>query len=82
MSALPGPSSDVSGCTTPRAGRTASWRGHRHGHSGVEAMRPRPHEPRSVRLAERLGERLAGEASVRGHRVTVYALESSAWRAG
>ena len=36
---------------------------------------------RSVRLAERLGEHAAGEAVVRGHRVAVYALSSSAWRA-
>src|SRR5438128_10150312 len=36
---------------------------------------------RSVRLAERLGERLEGEATIRGHRVAVYALPRSAWRA-
>jgi RimJ/RimL family protein N-acetyltransferase len=35
---------------------------------------------RSVRLAERLGERLDGEAVVHGCRVEVYALLSSAWR--
>jgi RimJ/RimL family protein N-acetyltransferase len=40
-----------------------------------------PENTRSVRLAERLGERLTGEATVRGHRVDVYALEHSAWRA-
>jgi RimJ/RimL family protein N-acetyltransferase len=40
-----------------------------------------PANARSVRLAERLGERWAGEATVRGHRVAVYALERSAWRA-
>jgi RimJ/RimL family protein N-acetyltransferase len=38
-----------------------------------------PANARSVRLAERLGERLAGQATVRGHRVTVFALDSSAW---
>jgi RimJ/RimL family protein N-acetyltransferase len=40
-----------------------------------------PANTRSVRLAERLGERSEGEAVVRGHRVVVYALVSSAWRA-
>jgi RimJ/RimL family protein N-acetyltransferase len=40
-----------------------------------------PANTRSVRLAERLGERSDGEAVVRGHRVVVYALVSSAWRA-
>jgi RimJ/RimL family protein N-acetyltransferase len=40
-----------------------------------------PANARSVRLAERLGERLTREATVRGHRVDVYALESSAFNA-
>jgi RimJ/RimL family protein N-acetyltransferase len=40
-----------------------------------------PANTRSVRLAERLGECLHGEAVVRGHRVAVYALARSAWRA-
>jgi RimJ/RimL family protein N-acetyltransferase len=40
-----------------------------------------PANIRSVRLAERLGELLVGEAVVHGHRVAVYALERSAWRA-
>ena len=40
-----------------------------------------PANTRSVRLAERLGERLEGEATIRGHRVAVYALPRSAWRA-
>jgi RimJ/RimL family protein N-acetyltransferase len=39
-----------------------------------------PANTRSIRLAERLGERLAGEATVHGHLVAVYALERSAWR--
>jgi RimJ/RimL family protein N-acetyltransferase len=40
-----------------------------------------PQNTRSIRLAERLGEHLEGQATVRGHRVAVYAIESSAWRA-
>ena len=40
-----------------------------------------PANTRSVRLAERLGEHLDGEAVVHGCRVEVYALLSSAWRA-
>jgi RimJ/RimL family protein N-acetyltransferase len=40
-----------------------------------------PANTRSVRLAERLGERLEGEAMIRGHPVAVYALPRSAWRA-
>jgi RimJ/RimL family protein N-acetyltransferase len=40
-----------------------------------------PLNARSVRLAERLGERLEGETTVRGHQVAVYAIEKAAWRA-
>jgi RimJ/RimL family protein N-acetyltransferase len=40
-----------------------------------------PANTRSVRLAVRLGERLEGETTLRGHRVAVYALSRSAWRA-
>jgi RimJ/RimL family protein N-acetyltransferase len=40
-----------------------------------------PLNTRSVRLAERLGERLEGETTVRGHQVAVYAIEKAAWRA-
>ncbi len=40
-----------------------------------------PQNTRSVRLAERLGERFEGETTVRRHRVAVYAIEKSAWRA-
>jgi RimJ/RimL family protein N-acetyltransferase len=40
-----------------------------------------PANTRSLRLAERLGERLEGNATIRGHRVAVYALPVSAWRA-
>jgi RimJ/RimL family protein N-acetyltransferase len=39
-----------------------------------------PENVRSVRLAERLGQRFDGEAEVHGSRVSVYALLSSAWR--
>jgi RimJ/RimL family protein N-acetyltransferase len=39
-----------------------------------------PRNTRSVRLAERLGEHLAGETTVRGHPVSVYAIERSEWR--
>jgi RimJ/RimL family protein N-acetyltransferase len=41
-----------------------------------------PANARSVRLAERLGERLAGTATVRGHCLSVYALERAAWPDG
>lgn len=40
-----------------------------------------PANTRSVRLAQRLGERLEGEATIRGHPVAVYGLARSAWRA-
>lgn len=40
-----------------------------------------PANVRSMRLAERLGERWDGEAVVRGHRVAVYALAKSDWHA-
>jgi hypothetical protein len=40
-----------------------------------------PANTRSIRLAERLGERLDGERVVYSRRVKVYALLSSAWRA-
>src|SRR6478736_3967727 len=39
-----------------------------------------PADTRSVRLAQRLGERLEGEATIRGHQVAVYGLPRSAWR--
>ena len=39
-----------------------------------------PDNTRSVRLAQRLGERLEGEATIRGHRVAVYGLARSAWQ--
>jgi RimJ/RimL family protein N-acetyltransferase len=40
-----------------------------------------PANARSVRLAERLGEQFREEVTVHGHRVALYALEQSAWRA-
>jgi RimJ/RimL family protein N-acetyltransferase len=36
---------------------------------------------RSIRLAERLGERYEREIDVRGHRVSLYSLERQLWRA-
>jgi RimJ/RimL family protein N-acetyltransferase len=39
-----------------------------------------PANIRSIRLAERLGERFDGETIVRGHRVAIYALPASTWR--
>jgi len=39
-----------------------------------------PENLRSVRLAERLGERLEGEIEVRGHRVCLYSIERDSWR--
>lgn len=39
-----------------------------------------PDNTRSVRLAQRIGERLEGVTTVRGHRVAVYALAKSDWR--
>jgi RimJ/RimL family protein N-acetyltransferase len=41
-----------------------------------------PANIRSIRLAQRIGERLEGETTVRGHRVAVYALAKSEWTAG
>src|SRR5512142_903784 len=38
-----------------------------------------PENRRSIRLAERLGERLAGEAEVRGWRTLLYAIDRSSW---
>ena len=38
-----------------------------------------PENRASIRVAERLGERLVGDAEVRGHRVLVYAIERDAW---
>lgn len=40
-----------------------------------------PENQRSIRVAERLGERLEGEAQVRGWRTLLYAIERSAWDA-
>jgi RimJ/RimL family protein N-acetyltransferase len=40
-----------------------------------------PGNTRSVRLAQRLGERLEGEATIRGHHVAIYGLARSAWQA-
>jgi RimJ/RimL family protein N-acetyltransferase len=39
-----------------------------------------PDNTRSIRLAERLGERPAGEATVRGAQVLVYAIDRAAWQ--
>lgn len=41
-----------------------------------------PANIRSIRLAERIGERLEGETVVRGHRVAIYALVKSEWAKG
>ena len=40
-----------------------------------------PANSRSIRLAERLGERFETEVEVRGHRVSLYALRRDTWRA-
>ena len=40
-----------------------------------------PENVRSIRLAERLGERLEGDITLRGYRLFVYALECDAWSA-
>jgi RimJ/RimL family protein N-acetyltransferase len=40
-----------------------------------------PQNSRSIRLAERLGERLEGETEVRGHRVCVYSVARGSWSA-
>ncbi len=40
-----------------------------------------PDNHRSIRLAERLGERREGEVTLRGHRLSLYAIERDAWRA-
>jgi RimJ/RimL family protein N-acetyltransferase len=39
-----------------------------------------PENLRSIRLAERLGERHETEIDVRGHRVGLYAVSASSWR--
>ncbi len=41
-----------------------------------------PANSRSIHLAERIGERLERETTVRGHRVAVYALTKSDWESG
>ena len=41
-----------------------------------------PANTRSIRLAERIGERLDPETTVRGHHVAVYARAKSEWRPG
>lgn len=38
-----------------------------------------PENERSIRLAQRLGERFERETTVRGHRVGLYAIERQAW---
>jgi RimJ/RimL family protein N-acetyltransferase len=40
-----------------------------------------PDNRRSIRLAERLGERFEGEISLRGYRLSLYAIERESWRA-
>lgn len=40
-----------------------------------------PENTRSVRLAERLGERYAGQATIHGHAVSIYAIDRNQWRA-
>jgi RimJ/RimL family protein N-acetyltransferase len=40
-----------------------------------------PANRRSIRLAQRLGEQFEKEVEVRGHRVSLYALERDFWRA-
>jgi RimJ/RimL family protein N-acetyltransferase len=41
-----------------------------------------PDNRRSIRLAERLGQRFAREAEVQGHRVALYSIERDRWRVG
>jgi RimJ/RimL family protein N-acetyltransferase len=41
-----------------------------------------PHNHRSIRLAERLGERPEGEVTIQDHRLIVYAIAREAWRVG
>ena len=40
-----------------------------------------PANHRSIRVAERLGERREGEITLRGHRLLLYAIDRDAWRA-
>lgn len=40
-----------------------------------------PDNHRSIRLAERLGERREGEVTVRGHCLSVYAIDRESWQA-
>ncbi len=39
-----------------------------------------PDNRRSIRLAERLGERFEGEVTLRGYRLSLYAIERDTWR--
>lgn len=39
-----------------------------------------PANARSIRLAERLGERHAGEVDLRGHRLSLYSIDRDSWR--
>ena len=41
-----------------------------------------PENRRSIRLAERLGQRFETDAEVRGHRVSLYSIERERWRVG
>ena len=63
--------------------------GQRHGaHSAREAMGRervisliRPANTRSIRVAERLGERLEGRTEIFGLEALVYAIDHKTWRA-
>lgn len=39
-----------------------------------------PDNRRSIRLAERLGERFEGEVTLRGYRLSLYAIDRESWR--
>jgi RimJ/RimL family protein N-acetyltransferase len=48
-------------------------------HRAISLIDPENH--RSIRLAERLGERFEQEVTLRGHRLSLYAIHRDAWRA-
>lgn len=48
-------------------------------HRAISLIDPDNH--RSIRLAERLGERFEGEVTVRGYRLALYAIDRDSWRA-
>jgi RimJ/RimL family protein N-acetyltransferase len=66
------------GYATEGARATLSYAFERLGRPRVVSLIA-PENQRSIRVAERLGERLTGDAEIAGRRVLVYAIEREAW---